>query len=65
MLELSFYGLRRLIRDFLKWLPLLEAIRSFSVVPEPGVRVQMDGLNPVILGAGLQGRVGTGLAVVA
>lgn len=41
---------------------MLEAIRSFSVAPEPGVRVQMDGLNHMIVGARLQGRVGVGLS---
>jgi hypothetical protein len=45
-----------------RWLPMLEAIRSFSVAPEPGVRAQMEGLDPVILGARLHGRVGAGLS---
>ena len=44
-----------------RWLPVLDQVRTFTVAPDPDVRLQMDGLNQTILGAGLLGRVGTGL----
>ena len=44
-----------------EWLPVLDQVRTFTVAPDPDVRLQMDGLNQTILGAGLLGRVGTGL----
>ena len=61
MLELSSYGSRRLIRDFLKWLPVFEQVRTFCITPEPEVRVQMDLFNVTISGSPLAERVGLGL----
>jgi hypothetical protein len=42
LLELCLDGLNRLIHDYSRWLPLLEAIRTFVVTPGEEERVQME-----------------------